>query len=269
MKSSAHFRGHPIHPALVAFPTAYLAGAAAIDLYGAVTGRRGWARTAGHLGTLGLATAGAAALPGMIDYIFAVPPHSSAKERATNHMLANTAAVALFAVARRGRRRFGHPRLWAVAAELAGTGLLTMAGWMGGTLVYRNQIGVDHRYAGAGKYRTIAVPDGDPRFERVDIGAVELDEGQMILVRAAGRRVVVARTSDGLTAFDDRCPHKGGPLSDGSLACGVVHCPWHGSQFDVRTGAAVAGPAESTIDVYQVRERGRNVLIGPVTGSAS
>lgn len=262
MKSSANYKGHPIHPALVAFPTAYLVGAAGIDLWAAVTGRRGWTRTASHMGTLGIAAAITAAIPGIVDYTFAVPPRSSAKVRATNHMLANSAAVALFAAARAGRRRDGRAGLLALAAELAGTGLLTMAGWMGGTLVYRNQIGVDHRYAGAGKYRTVVVT-GDPRFERVDLGPLDLEVGHMALVRAGADRVVVARTDAGLTAFADRCPHKGGPLSDGSLACGVVHCPWHGSQFDVRTGARLEGPAEEGIEVYEVRERGGRVLVGP------
>ena len=37
--------------------------------------------------------------------------------------------------------------------EAAGVGLLTAGGWMGGTLVNRNQIGVDHRYAHAGKWQ--------------------------------------------------------------------------------------------------------------------
>ena len=41
--------------------------------------------------------------------------------------------------------------------EAAGLGLMTYGGWMGGTLVYRNQIGVDHRYARAGKWKEATV----------------------------------------------------------------------------------------------------------------
>jgi nitrite reductase/ring-hydroxylating ferredoxin subunit len=53
-------------------------------------------------------------------------------------------------------------------------------------------------------------------------------------------------------AFADRCTHKGGPLSDGTLACGIVQCPWHGSQFNVNSGAVEQGPAEQPIETYDV-----------------
>jgi nitrite reductase/ring-hydroxylating ferredoxin subunit len=56
----------------------------------------------------------------------------------------------------------------------------------------------------------------------------------------------------GALGFDDRCTHKGGPLADGVLICGTVQCPWHGSQFDARTGAVKAGPADKPIGTYAV-----------------
>jgi nitrite reductase/ring-hydroxylating ferredoxin subunit len=37
-------------------------------------------------------------------------------------------------------------------------------------------------------------------------------------------------------ALDGVCPHQGGPLGQGCLAGPIVTCPWHGWQFDVRTG---------------------------------
>ena len=77
---------------------------------------------------------------------------------------------------------------------------------------------------------------------------------QMVLLHVGDRRVVVARTEDGVAAFDDRCTHKGGALSDGALACGVVQCPWHGSQFQVKTGDVVHGPAEARIRTHRVHE---------------
>ena len=80
-------------------------------------------------------------------------------------------------------------------------------------------------------------------------------------MRIGSRRVVLARTEQGYVAFDDRCTHKGGPLSDGVLACSTVQCPWHGSQFDVRTGAVKHGPAEQRIATYPVEERGGRVWL--------
>jgi nitrite reductase/ring-hydroxylating ferredoxin subunit len=62
-----------------------------------------------------------------------------------------------------------------------------------------------------------------------------------------------ARNSEGFFAFSDHCTHKGGPLSDGALIGCTVQCPWHGSQFDIRSGRVVAGPAQEKIKVYSVR----------------
>jgi nitrite reductase/ring-hydroxylating ferredoxin subunit len=206
---------------------------------------------------LGLGSALVAAVPGLIDYTFAVPPKSSARKRATNHMVANLSAVGLFTAARLGRRNAdAPPPAWAVAAELCGSALLAAGGWMGGTLVYRNQIAVDHRYADAGKWRVANIPDLPEEPGDVDVGdASELGPDQMKLVRIGDRRIAIGRTERGFVAFDDRCTHKGGPLSDGVLACDTVQCPWHGSQFDVHTGAVRRGPAHQSIDRYDIQER--------------
>jgi len=80
----------------------------------------------------------------------------------------------------------------------------------------------------------------------------ELEIDQMKLLRVGDRRIVLARTEQGYAAFDDRCTHKGGPLADGLLICGTVQCPWHGSQFDTRTGAVRAGPATEPIATYRI-----------------
>jgi nitrite reductase/ring-hydroxylating ferredoxin subunit/uncharacterized membrane protein len=264
MRSSAHISGHPIHPMLVAFPFAYLVGSACIDVWARATNRPSWFPTARHLNALGLGSALLAAVPGLVDYVFAVPPKSSAKERATNHMFANLSALGLFAAARAARGRDeSRPPLWSVAAEVCGTGLMAAAGWMGGTLVYRNQIAVDHRYANAGKYRLETIgPERRVTEDVVDAGAdAELEVDQMKLLRIGSRRIVLARTEHGYAAFDDRCTHKGGPLSDGALACGTVQCPWHGSQFDVTTGGVKQGPAEKDIRTYAVSQRDGRVFV--------
>jgi nitrite reductase/ring-hydroxylating ferredoxin subunit/uncharacterized membrane protein len=256
MRSSAHIKGHPLHPMLIPFPFAYLFGSAMLDLWARAARRPRWHRTARDMSTLGLGSALAAAAPGIVDYLFAVPPKSSARQRATQHAMANVSALGLFALARLGRKDGGRPTAWQVAAELAGAGCLAAGGWLGGTLVYRNQIAVDHRYADAGRWRVERIPAGQIGDSGLDVGSTsDLQPDQMKLVRVGDRRLVVARTEDGYVAFDDRCTHKGGPLSDGALACGVVQCPWHGSQFDVRSGTARHGPATDPIATYEVTER--------------
>ena len=86
MRSRASVRGHPIHPALIPFPFAFLYGAFLFDLAGKLTDHPSWWRTGGHLGLIGIAAALVAAIPGFIDYFGTVPPRSSGKQRATKHM---------------------------------------------------------------------------------------------------------------------------------------------------------------------------------------
>jgi nitrite reductase/ring-hydroxylating ferredoxin subunit/uncharacterized membrane protein len=261
MRSTAQFKSHPLHPMLVAFPVAFGVGAPAFDLAGTLAGwPTVWAAGA-YLAAAAVASGLVAGVPGFIDYLYTVPPASSAKKRATWHMGVNLAALALIGLGWAFRDLDTlRPGAGTILLELAGLGLMAWGGWMGGTLVYRNQIGVDHRYAHAGKWAERRV-EGKPG-EAVEVAAAgELKVGQMKLLHVGDRRVVLARTEDGYVACDDRCTHKGGSLADGVLACGVITCPWHGSQFDAKTGKVKAGPAEEPIRTYRVEEAGGRVRL--------
>jgi nitrite reductase/ring-hydroxylating ferredoxin subunit/uncharacterized membrane protein len=245
---------------LIPFPFAYLMGTACLDLAARARRQSGWSQTARHMRTLGLASAVIAAVPGLVDYLTAVPPRSSASKRATKHLLSNLMALGLFATAAARRGDSARPSLWTVVAEMAGAGLLAVGGWMGGTLVYRNQIAVDHRYAGAGRWKPSSLRPPVHEDGPVDLGSDDqLAVNQMKLLQIGDRRIALARTEEGYAAFDDRCTHRGGPLSDGSIACSTVQCPWHGSQFDVRTGTATRGPATSPVGTYEVSEAGGRI----------
>jgi uncharacterized membrane protein/nitrite reductase/ring-hydroxylating ferredoxin subunit len=260
MRSCASVKGHPIHPALIPFPFAFLVGALLFDAAGRLWQRSAWWTTGAYLAAAGILAALVAAIPGFIDYVFTVPPNSTAKRRATRHLLVNLSAVGLFAVAWRLRGDAGaEPAGVVLALEAAGVGLLSAGGWMGGTLAYRNQIGVDHRYAGAGKWRESRVESANGEAVVADSG--ELEVNQMKLVHVDGRRVVLARTGKGYVAFDDRCTHRGGSLAGGTMICGTVQCPWHGSQFDAATGDVRAGPAKKGIAAYEVEVRGQEVRV--------
>lgn len=255
MRSRASIDGHPIHPALIPFPIAFLSGALIFDLLGLVLDGPALWTTGGYLLVAGILSALIAAVPGLIDYLATVPPNSSGKRRATKHMVVNLSAVALFAIALwlRGAPST-QPGLATLGLEVLGVALMSIGGWMGGVLVVRNQIGVDHRYAGAGRWNE-AKFDAKPGEWCVVARADELEPNQMKLLHIGGERVVLARTEEGWAAFDDHCTHRGASLADGAMICGTVQCPWHGSQFDVRSGRVAAGPAEQDIGVRQVEER--------------
>jgi nitrite reductase/ring-hydroxylating ferredoxin subunit/uncharacterized membrane protein len=249
MRSQASIHGHPLHPALVSYPFALLTSAFGFAAAAMMSRNRNYAVVSRHLVPAGIAAGVLAAGTGIIDYIYTVPPRSSASTRATDHGLLNATALGLFTASwLLGRRRQG--RALPLVLQGLGTTVMSVAGWMGGTLVFRNQIGVDHRYANAGKWHEASLPHSGEEALVSTTG--QLDVNQMTLVHAGNERIVVARTERGLAAFGDRCTHRGGPLSDGVLICGTVQCPWHGSQFDVHTGEVKCGPAEEPISTYPV-----------------
>ena len=61
-----------------------------------------------------------------------------------------------------------------------------------------------------------------------EIDADDLAVGEAKAVVVGGRAVCLARTADGLGALDNRCPHQGGPLGEGTIEDGWLICPWHG-----------------------------------------
>ena len=252
MRSKAHLGGDPIHAAIVHFPVAFLLGATLMDIADLLCDCPDWwIPTSYTLVGFGIITALVAAVPGLLDYLYTVPPRSSARSRATRHMLVNLTAVTLFAGALflRGDPEI-RPEPVLVGVEGVAAILLTYGGMLGGKLMAKNQIGVDNKYASNGRWREISVnSSGD-----VIAAADELLLNQMKLVRLNGKRIVVARTESGYVAFDDRCTHRGGSLAGGMMMCGTVQCPWHGSQFDVKSGEVVCGPAEERIETFRVEE---------------
>lgn len=261
MKSKAVLMGHPIHPMLIPFPFAFLTGAVLFDAAGWLRDQPSWWTTGGHLALAGIVTALIAAVPGLIDYRYTVPPDSSAKARARRHMIVNLTAVGLFVIAwwLRGGAE-ARPALAVIGLELLAFALLGGGSYLGGTLVTRNLIGVDHRYARAGKWREQSLaPSANQTVTAAKADELQVD--QMKLLHVGGRRIVLARTERGYVAFDDRCTHRGGSLAGGVLICGTVQCLWHGSQFDVVTGWVKAGPATKNIRVYDVIEEAGDVKL--------
>lgn len=258
MKSRAQLKSHPIHPILVSFPIAFFTGAFLSDVIFAVTNREFFGQMAYYLTAGGIGFALLAAIPGIIDYVSVVPPQSSAKKRATKHALLNVGMLLIFTTAFLLRRTTDTDILVILLLEGVAVVLMTIAGWLGGTLVYRNQIGVDHRYADAGRWKEETIT-AEGRIELKDLH--ELGINQMKLLHVDGKRIVIGRTESGFVAFDDHCTHRGGSLADGALICGTVQCPWHGSQFDVKTGAVNAGPAKEPIPTYRIESSEGNYFL--------
>jgi nitrite reductase/ring-hydroxylating ferredoxin subunit len=66
--------------------------------------------------------------------------------------------------------------------------------------------------------------------------ADEVEPGTVQTVRAGEEEVALARVGDDFYATQNACIHLHGPLGEGRLEGPVLSCPWHGWQYDVRTG---------------------------------
>jgi nitrite reductase/ring-hydroxylating ferredoxin subunit len=87
-----------------------------------------------------------------------------------------------------------------------------------------------------------AIPDGLTAIGAATAGYVaalpvaELPPGALRRVTFGELDVLLAHTSNGIAAVDDRCPHMAAPLSIGSLDECIVSCPLHDGRFDLASG---------------------------------
>jgi pyruvate oxidase len=84
-----------------------------------------------------------------------------------------------------------------------------------------------------------------------DVG--DLADGRVRPVTVERHTICLTRCGDAYGALDNRCPHQGGPLGEGSIEHGVLRCPWHGYDYDPITGRPPApftdAPAAHPVEV--------------------
>jgi nitrite reductase/ring-hydroxylating ferredoxin subunit len=95
-------------------------------------------------------------------------------------------------------------------------------------------------------------PASPVRLKENEFRLAEVLPGRAKLVFSNGDPVAIFNVEGQFYATADACTHAGGPLSEGELEGKTVFCPWHGSCFDVTTGEATCGPADSPVKTYRV-----------------
>lgn len=88
----------------------------------------------------------------------------------------------------------------------------------------------------------------------------ELPPGHALEVEHDGQIYALFHVDGQIWAIDGICSHQGGPLAEGALEGTTVTCPWHGWQYDVRTGQALLGTRIRQAS-YEVKVEGRDVLV--------
>ena len=96
----------------------------------------------------------------------------------------------------------------------------------------------------------------------IDIGALEdiPRQGARVVKTAHGCVAVFRTLDDQVFALDDRCPHKGGPLSQGLVHGKQVTCPLHSWQISLENGEALA-PDEGCAHKYPAKVENGRVLL--------
>ena len=79
-------------------------------------------------------------------------------------------------------------------------------------------------------------------------------------VEVNGQQIALFNVDGTVHAIHNECLHRGGPLAEGELEGHVVTCPWHGWQYDVRTGINTMDENEQ-VARYEVRIEGNDVLV--------
>jgi 3-phenylpropionate/trans-cinnamate dioxygenase ferredoxin subunit len=110
--------------------------------------------------------------------------------------------------------------------------------------------------------------------------AGDVPPGECRLFIVAGREIGVFNIGGHYFALANRCPHEGGPLCQGRIGPLVtsdgpgtyrldrnkelLRCPWHGWEFDIRTGQSWCDPKSTRARQFQVTvEPGEKLAKGP------
>ena len=89
----------------------------------------------------------------------------------------------------------------------------------------------------------------------------ELPEGRVKTVTAAHKGICLTHYNGKFSALDNRCPHQGGPLGEGSIENGMLRCPWHGWDFDPCSGLPPGG-FDDGVETFEVKEEGDAIYVG-------
>lgn len=229
--------GHPLHPMLTDVPIGVWTAAGILDLLPGT----------GPASTALIATGCAAAVPtavtGWVDWSDLHPPQQRV---GLVHAVSNGIGIALFTAslaARLGGRTFRGKAL-----SYAGLTAVTVGGYLGGHLVFRQGAGANH---------VAEVPDLFPSGWQ-DLGPIsDLPDAAPAKRTVEGVDLLVVRRGQHVDVLANKCSHLSGPLSDGEFIVeggqGCIVCPWHGSTFRLSDGAVVHGPTTSPQQLFETR----------------
>lgn len=88
-----------------------------------------------------------------------------------------------------------------------------------------------------------------------------LPEGRVQTVTAGHQGICLTHYDGKFSALDNKCPHQGGPLGEGSIENGMLRCPWHGWDFDPCSGLPPGG-FDDGVTTFEVKEEDDEIFVG-------
>jgi nitrite reductase/ring-hydroxylating ferredoxin subunit len=180
----------------------------------------------------------------------------------------NITAVILYVVSlalRYPRLDLGRTPIVPFIISLIGIAVIAVSGYLGGTLVYDDGIGVGrHRRGTPLPSQTLTTDAGADAEGYISVAPADsLPDGHLIRADVGGAIVALTRINGEVRAFQEFCTHRCGPLSQGCIENGQVRCPWHNSRFDVQTGNVTHGPAKIALKIFQTQTRDGRIWVRP------
>ena len=229
--------GHPLHPVLTDIPTGAWTVTFVLDVIDAAMGTHQFETGSDAALAIGIAGAVGSAVTGITDW---KEISQEARRVGLVHGLLNTAALALYVTS--GVQRKMGKRSAARLTSYLGFGIAMGSAWLGGHLVYTNQIGVER------------TPGVKPPTDFLPVLALdELEDSKPRKADCQGYPIVLVRKGQKVYALSEACTHLGAPLSEGTVEGDCIRCPWHGSLFSLATGEVEESPAVRPQVAFEAR----------------
>ena len=232
--------GHPLHPVLTDIPIGAWTAAMVLDALQLED-------AADAMVGLGLLGAVGSAITGLTDWS---ETDDRAKKVGVVHAALNIVSTSLYTASyfmrKSGRRQAG------VSTSMIAYAIASGAAYLGGHLVFGEQIGIDHTATADSKK-----PE---KFTKV-MPADDLRENKLTYAEADGVGIVLVKRGEDIFALSNTCPHLGGPLAEGKLVGDAIQCPWHKSELALDDGHVVNGPTTFPARCFEVRVRAGQIEV--------
>lgn len=229
--------GHPLHPVVTDVPVGAWTATMVLDNVGALSGNDSLQSAADLSLATGLAASWASAASGITDWM---DTYGEERKVGLAHGLLMAATTITYSASLLAR--LSGARAAGVALSNTGYALMSAGAYLGGEEVYDLGYPINHT----------AFQHGPSSFVPV-MPEAELPANQPTKGEAQGTPVVLVKLGEQIYALDDTCVHAGCSLAGGQIEGGSIICPCHGSQYDLRDGSVINGPATMPEPHYDTR----------------